>query len=167
MHKRAVKKKNQGIRQVARVRQARAKKMWRSRLDWGNSSQEFNGEAGVQPSWCSDLHSSHELSFAGGASWCRRCGAAARRKPGSGLLMRACRRTVPSGSRYRLSWLERGRCICWMAWPDGRGAKERLKVCQATKGPEGTADTGEDEGEVVNFVFGSRCPNCSHRVCAC
>ena len=66
MHKKEVKKRNLGIRTVARARQSKAKRLWHSRLDWGNSSQELHGEAGAIPSWCSDLHPSHELSFAGG-----------------------------------------------------------------------------------------------------
>ena len=44
------------------------------------------------------------------------------------MLQMACKRSVPEGSRHRLGWLERGRCLCWKAWPDGRSAKERLKV---------------------------------------
>ena len=67
VHKREVEKKNLGIRAVARARKSRAKRMWHSRLDWGDSSQELHGDGGAIPSWCSDLHSSHELSFAGGA----------------------------------------------------------------------------------------------------
>ena len=82
-------------------------------------------------------------------------------------MLKACRRSVPDGSRYRLGWLERGRCICWKAWPDGRGAKEMLKVAQAVKEAKLEDDLLEEKEIPVATVFGGRCPVCSRRECWC
>ena len=84
------------------------------------------------------------------------------------MLLKACRRSVPEGSRYRLGWLERGRCICWKAWPDGRGAKERLKVGQAKKEAQLEDDLLEEEKVIPGAtVSRGRCSVCSRRECGC
>ena len=84
------------------------------------------------------------------------------------MLLKACRRSVPEGSRYRLGWLERGRCICWKAWPDGRSAKERLKVIvvEVVKEAEEEYYLKEKPGNTLVEGLG-RCSICSRRVCSC
>jgi len=73
------------------------------------------------PPWVQRVHASHRISYAGGLTGCSSCGAIAQRP--QGLLLAACRNSVPLGSQSRFARFISGHLLTgnrgWPAWPDG------------------------------------------------